>query len=90
MKKNSSGIQSTQLLKNLQKALTTKEASVTYVFVEKRSIGIHSEDIKDEERISRLHVNLPIESLTDKTPNELLKMLETTRWDLGANYFILS
>lgn len=91
-KKNSSGVQSTKLLQTLQKAITTKEASVSYVFVEERIQNIHSNDLdkmQTVEKTSMLHVNLTPEAL-DKTPNEIIKMLETTKNDLGAKYFILS
>jgi len=42
------------------------------------------------EEKSILHVNLPAASLFEKTPNEVIHMLETTKWDLGAKYFIIS
>lgn len=93
VKKLSNGIQSTELLKTLQKAILTLEATVSYVFVSETIQNIHSNDLKKMnvvEEKSMLHVNLPSASLEDKTPNEVVHMLETTRWDLGAKYFIIS
>lgn len=87
--KKSSGVQSTQMLKLLQKAIATKEASVSYIFVNER-IDLNSPDMDTYEEVSRLHVNLPAEALEKKTPNDIIRMLETTKSDLGANYFILS
>ena len=93
VKKSSNGIQSTELLKTLQKAILTQEATVSYVFVDERVANVHSQDLKDMTSIetkSMLHVNLSAVSLGGKSPNEVIHMLETTRWDLGANYFIIS
>ena len=93
VKKSSNGIQSTELLKTLQKAILTQEATVSYVFVDERVANVHSQDLKDMTSIetkSMLHVNLPAVSLENKTPNEVIHMLETTRWDLGAKYFTIS
>ena len=93
VKKLSNGIQSTELLKTLQKAILTLEATVSYVFVDERISNVHSNDLKKMETLENkamLHVNLPAASLEGKTPNEVVHMLETTRWDLGAKYFIIS
>ena len=91
--KKSSGVESTKLLKTLQKAIITGEASVSYVFVEERIKNIHAFKLSDMESYKTtcmLHVNLPQESLEKKTPNQIIEMLETTKNDLGADYFILS
>lgn len=93
VKKSSNGIQSTELLKTLQKAILTLEATVSYVFVSEKISNVHSNDLKKMnviEEKSILHVNLPASSLFEKTPNEVIHMLETTKWDLGAKYFIIS
>ena len=91
--KKSSGIQSTELLKTLQKAINTLEATVAYVFVNERISNVHTnnlEDMKTVEVKSILHVNLPVQSLEKKTPNDIISMLETTKSDIGADYFIIS
>ena len=46
VKKSSNGIQSTELLKTLQKAILTLEATVSYVFVSEKIQNIHSNDLK--------------------------------------------
>ena len=45
--KKSSGIQSTELLKTLQKAITTLEATVAYVFVNERISNVHTNNLED-------------------------------------------
>lgn len=92
--KNSTGVQSTQLLKILQKMLTTKEGSVSYIFESDRVANIHANDLKDMKEYkaeSRLHVNLNPQVFTEETsPNDLVNLFETTMLDLGAKRYILS
>ena len=93
--KKSSGGQSKELLKTLQKVLLTEEGTVSYYFEEYRVENIHSQNPKEVKRESILHVNLTPESLRSsrpgekKTPNEMIHMLETTKWDLGATRFVI-
>ena len=46
--------------------------------------------MKEIKNKSVLHVNLTRESIEDKTPSEIMYMFETTKWDLGANYFVIN
>lgn len=91
--KKSSGIQSKELLKTLQKMIFQKSGSVSYFFVDERIKNVHSnitKDLKTVENKSVLHVNLTAKAVEDKTPTELINMFETTRWDLGAKYFVVN
>lgn len=91
--KKSSGVKSTELLKTLQKIINTLEGSVSYVFLDERIQNIHATDLKDMKTVdvkSMLHVNLTEQSLFKKSPNDIIQMLETTKEDLGANYYILA
>lgn len=86
----SSGTQSKELLKTLQKIILQGSGTVSYVFVDERINNIHSHKLKDlsaKETKAMLHVQLGIKAIEDKTPNDLIKMFETTKWDLGAKYF---
>lgn len=88
--KKSSGGQSKELLKTLQKMIAQKSGSVAYHFVSERIDNIHSHDPKDLEGVQKksvLHVSLGHQAIDEKTPNDLIQMFETTKWDLGAKYF---
>ena len=91
--KNSSKITDKKVLKTLEKILEEKAGSVSYFFIEERISNIHSNNLKDMYDVknkSVLHVNLTKESIENKTPSEIMYMFETTKWDLGANYFVIN
>jgi hypothetical protein len=91
--KKSSGGQSKELLQTLQKLITQKAGSVSYFFVEERIDNIHSHKEKDLETVEKksvLHVNLTAQAIDGKSPTDLVTMFETTKWDLGANYFVVN
>ena len=91
--KNSSKITDKKVLKTLEKILEEKAGSVSYFFIEERISNIHSNNLKDTYDVknkSVLHVNLTKESIENKTPSEIMYMFETTKWDLGANYFVIN
>jgi hypothetical protein len=90
--KKSSGTQSKELLKTLQKIILQESGSVSYVFVSERIEKVHSnklKDLKERQEKAILHVNIDAKAIVDKSPNELIKMFETTKWDLGAKYFLV-
>ena len=91
--KNSSKTTDKKVLKTLEKILEEKAGSVSYFFIEERISNIHSNNLKDMYDVknkSVLHVNLTKESIENKTPSEIMYMFETTKWDLGANYFVIN
>lgn len=93
VKKASNGTQSKELLKTLQKIINQKSGSVSYVFVNERIENIHSHKMKElteKQNKAMLHVNLNAQAIEDKSPNELIRMFETTKWDLGAKYFLVN
>lgn len=93
VKKASNGTQSKELLKTLQKIINQKSGSVSYVFVDERIENIHSHKMKElteKQNKAMLHVNLNALAIEDKSPNELIRMFETTKWDLGAKYFLVN
>ena len=70
--------------------IAQKSGSVSYFFVAERIDNIHSHDMTDLESVQKksvLHVSLGNQAIDEKTPNELIQMFETTKWDLGAKYF---
>ena len=101
--KKSNNNSSPKLLKALQKILANRGGSVSYVFISnrfKRRNFVNKQGFSDftldpEQVKSIQHVIISSEALegskpgTLKTPQELLDMFYTTKWDLGANYFIL-
>lgn len=91
--KKSSGGQSKELLKTLQKIIVEQTGTVSYYFVDERMENIHSNDIKkmtQREEKAILHVNLTKQAIEKKTPNDLIHMFETTKSDLGAKYFVVA
>ena len=93
VKNASNGTQSKELLKTLQKIINQNSGSVSYVFVNDRIENIHSHKMKElteKQNKATLYVNLSAQAIQDKSPNELITMFETTKWDLGAKYFIVN
>lgn len=89
---------SSVLLKTLTKALQSGHATVSYVFVHKKLKNIHTENksdqpitLEEEDIKSVLHTNLGPACLNikDKSPEDLYNMLQDTKHDLGAAYFVL-
>lgn len=93
VKKASNGTQSKELLKTLQKIINQESGSVSYIFIEERIENVHSNKLKElteKQNKSTLYVNLNKQAIENKSPNELIQMFETTKWDLGAKYFIVN
>lgn len=70
-----------------------KSGTVSYYFIEERINNVHShkmKDLTDVKKKSVLHVNLSPKALEEKSPTELIHMFETTKWDLGAKYFVVN
>lgn len=91
--KKSSGVQSTGLLKTLQKIILENSGSISYIFVSEKIENIHSNNLKDMKESTRkttLHVNLSKFAIEGKSPNDLIHMFETTKNDIGADYYIVN
>lgn len=91
--KKSSGGQSKELLKTLQKMILEESGSISYVFEDTRYNNIHAnipKNIEEYKVKSTLHVNLSKQAFVNKSPNDLIHMFETTKSDLGAKYFIVN
>ena len=101
--KNSSSASSSKLLQALYKILHNEGGSISYVFITeryKKKNFINKKGEKDfflepVQTKSILHTRIGLEALqgekpnTLKTPEELVKMFEATKSDLGADYFII-
>lgn len=85
--KNSNKKQSSGLLQALQKLISNQGGSISYVYIENRAVTRHS--VEQVQHKSMLHVNLTADSVKGKSEKELLDMFYTTKWDLGADYFII-
>jgi hypothetical protein len=93
VKKVSNGTQSKELLKTLQKMINQLSGTVSYIFVDDRIENIHSHKMKElteKQNKATLHVQLSAKAIEEKSPNELIHMFETTKWDLGAKYFVVN
>ena len=101
--KNSNNVSSSKLLQALQKMIRNEGGSISYIFVTEkyqRKNFINKKGKKDFllEPVQTkyiLHTRIGLEALqgekpnTLKTPEELVKMFQATKSDLGADYFII-
>ena len=101
--KQSNNQPSSKLLQALRKIMSNGGGSVSYVFIDtryKRKNFVNKQGFSDfilepEEVRAMQHVIISPQSLegqkpgTLKSPQDLLEMFQTTKWDLGADYFIL-
>ena len=101
--KQSKETTSPKLLQALRKIMLNGGGSVSYIFVSnryKRKNFVNKQGFSDfilepEEVRAMQHVIISPQSLegnkpgTLKSPQDLLEMFQTTKWDLGADYFVL-
>lgn len=101
--KKSNSQPSTKLLQALKKIMSNGGGSVSYIFVSnryKRKNFVdkkgHMDFVLEPEEIRAMqHVIISPQALegnkpgTLKSPQDLIEMFQTTKWDLGADYFIL-
>lgn len=101
--KKSNDQSSPKLLQALRKIMVNGGGSVSYVFVSnrfKRKNFVNKEGkldfvLEPEQIKSVQHVSISAQALegnkpgTLKSPQDLIEMFQTTKWDLGADYFIL-
>lgn len=101
--KNSNSSSSPKLLQVLQKILRNGGGSVSYVFVSnrfKRQNFVNKQGFMDftlePEQIKAVqHMSISTQALEGQKPGilksvqDLFDMFQTTKWDLGADYFII-
>lgn len=101
--KQSNNDSSPKLLQALQKIIRNGGGSVSYIFISnrfKRKNFVNKQGFSDfilePEQVKAVqHINISTQALegvkpgTMKSPQDLIEMFQTTKWDLGADYFIL-
>lgn len=89
---NSKSVLSSKLLQALNKMLKNGGGSVSYVFLSDR-YNIKTGEIYTEKSV--IHTKIADQALQGqkpgalKSPEELVQMFQTTKWDMGADHFIV-